>query len=109
VSEHAFIVIVEAHERLLFFQSFVVPAFTELTTVEQRIRKYLEARGARFVRIDPDDVTEVPIENIPPAWLAKASPEDGILACGGRTWVDPQLDEGGGLFARIKRWFGKRS
>lgn len=101
--------IVEGEEGLTFFQSFVVRCDSaDLSAIEQRIQKYLQARGARLVRIDPDDVTEVDARNIPPAWLANASPEEGILARGGRTWVDPNLEEedgDGGIFSVVRRWF----
>lgn len=95
MSSRAILVIVEAEDGLMFFQSFVVPreSITDLGLVERRIAAYLKSRGATLREIDRADLVEIDYDKIPEGWLANASPADEILACGGRTWVDPTLQE----------------
>jgi len=91
----ALLVIAEAEDGLAFFQSFVVTldASGDHTAATRRVAEYLRRQGASLRRIAREDVTEIDFARVPAAWLAKASPSDGILACGGRAWVDPQLPE----------------
>lgn len=95
MSSRVILLIAEAEDGLMFFQSFVVPreSIADLGLVERRIAEYLENRGARLRQIDRADVVEIDYAKIPEGWLANASPADEILACGGRTWVDPALQD----------------
>lgn len=95
MSARPILLIVEAEEGLTFFQSFIVPreAIADLDSAVRRIGEYLKVRGATLVEVERADVVEIDQDQIPEAWLAKASPEHAILACGGRTWVDPSLED----------------
>jgi hypothetical protein len=107
-NDPAFHFLVQGRDGLEFWQNVVVRG-SAVEAAREKLKTYFEGLGVVLLSFDEEETKEAEVAAISPGWLKNRVESCGIIAMGGRIWVDPNLERSPSILERLFARFIGRS
>ncbi len=82
--------LVQARDALPFWQNIVLVG-EDCDNARSKLLAFLQSEHLRLVEFDEEETKEIERHSVPEGWLSNAQPGHGIIAMGGRIWIEPKI------------------